>query len=579
MAVDIVARSTAIKAAESATTVVANPTLAGTEPDLTGLQVGTDAYAIKTYKKFDNSWNTTGTTKQFLDAINADTDAVEGMVYLGDIACSDLPASMNNVEAIVEIIRSAVGGSKVIHTTITSGNTAPYRWERTYWNNGTNDSGWIAFSQVAANPTLAGTESSLTGLEVNGTKYKVDTGTTVVANPTLVGTESDLTGLQVGNTKYKVPSGGGESTPDYGKTILCEDTIEIDEDAPDGPELIADNFESFLNDLFGQANLSWWTDFMESAYNSGESDIYGFIPSDYRFTLTYSDGTTATTSGSTAKDIGKYPGTSDFVSNSSWEYGYGYIYYEPQSEKEGTVYFYFTEPTATIDDTISFNIKIDDSGDPAEFVFPDGYIHCDFADNELASKLIIWRPSCNTHLASPNISTPYVASALDFIGKHINVDKLIALLEDVDSNILSVDVNDTDRCFCIQLFNTASMYGFFYASNDFNIICTTRDGSGLFYSILGSSTEHYADYWEEVSNPPEIGDPLTLRDFLDDNKSDIEAITFDAINIQVASGSMNQQTLDGSIVLSTYKTFPDYLNNAPIRITYGQLMSIFDDVV
>jgi len=34
-------------------------------------------------------------------------------------------------------------------------------------------------------------------------------GTTVVANPTLAGTEANLTGLQVGDTKYKVPEGGG----------------------------------------------------------------------------------------------------------------------------------------------------------------------------------------------------------------------------------------------------------------------------------------------------------------------------------------------------------------------------------
>lgn len=36
-------------------------------------------------------------------------------------------------------------------------------------------------------------------------------GTEVIANPTLAGTEADLTGLQVGNTKYKVPSGGSGS--------------------------------------------------------------------------------------------------------------------------------------------------------------------------------------------------------------------------------------------------------------------------------------------------------------------------------------------------------------------------------
>lgn len=34
-------------------------------------------------------------------------------------------------------------------------------------------------------------------------------GTEVIANPTLAGTESALTGLQVGDTKYKVEGGGG----------------------------------------------------------------------------------------------------------------------------------------------------------------------------------------------------------------------------------------------------------------------------------------------------------------------------------------------------------------------------------
>lgn len=33
--------------------------------------------------------------------------------------------------------------------------------------------------------------------------------TDIVANPTLAGTEANLTGLQVGNTKYAVPQGGG----------------------------------------------------------------------------------------------------------------------------------------------------------------------------------------------------------------------------------------------------------------------------------------------------------------------------------------------------------------------------------
>ena len=66
---------------------------------------------------------------------------------------------------------------------------------------------------VSANPTLAGTEADLTGIEVGGTKYKVSSGggsgTTVVANPTLQGGEADLTSITIGNTNYAIPSGSG----------------------------------------------------------------------------------------------------------------------------------------------------------------------------------------------------------------------------------------------------------------------------------------------------------------------------------------------------------------------------------
>ena len=45
---------------------------------------------------------------------------------------------------------------------------------------------------------------------------KEETGaTTVVANPTLKGTEPDLTGIEVDGNKYKVPQGGGGTTNLY----------------------------------------------------------------------------------------------------------------------------------------------------------------------------------------------------------------------------------------------------------------------------------------------------------------------------------------------------------------------------
>lgn len=45
-------------------------------------------------------------------------------------------------------------------------------------------------------------------------------GTEVAANPTLAGTEADLTGLQVGDTKYKVPEGGG------GVVLVVNETLD-----------------------------------------------------------------------------------------------------------------------------------------------------------------------------------------------------------------------------------------------------------------------------------------------------------------------------------------------------------------
>lgn len=81
--------------------------------------------------------------------------------------------------------------------------------------NATSIDSWNAATEVIANPELAGNEDVLTGLEVDGTKYKVPEGTVVEANPELSGGESNLSSLQVGDIKYAVPQGGSsvDSTP------------------------------------------------------------------------------------------------------------------------------------------------------------------------------------------------------------------------------------------------------------------------------------------------------------------------------------------------------------------------------
>lgn len=83
-----------------------------------------------------------------------------------------------------------------------------------------------------------GQDGLTTKIEVNNVEYtQVDgkitlpdypsAGTTVIANPTLVGTETTLVGLQVGQTKYKVPSGGGGSENPYIYSLSSYQIAEI----------------------------------------------------------------------------------------------------------------------------------------------------------------------------------------------------------------------------------------------------------------------------------------------------------------------------------------------------------------
>lgn len=74
-----------------------------------------------------------------------------------------------------------------------------------YWLNQIAEQG--GGSEVVANPTLAGTEAALTGLEVDGTKYKVNQPIVVEGNPSGAGGGSALTGLKIGDTVYKVRDG------------------------------------------------------------------------------------------------------------------------------------------------------------------------------------------------------------------------------------------------------------------------------------------------------------------------------------------------------------------------------------
>lgn len=99
------------------------------------------------YAPFPPEWPVSAetTTAEFCAMVNVDPSATVGKAYLGEARWSDLPANMINAEVVVEILDGSETGNKVIHLICTSGNQAPYRWEYTYWNDGSSTSGWIGF--------------------------------------------------------------------------------------------------------------------------------------------------------------------------------------------------------------------------------------------------------------------------------------------------------------------------------------------------------------------------------------------------------------------------------------------------
>lgn len=107
--------------------------------------LGSGNLELSTFLPFPSSWSsyTSGTTKAFCDVVNADASAIIGKAYLGGVTFTDLPFNGNG-DIVVEILQGP-SNTKSIHLILTSGNVAPYRWEYTYWNNGSSTSGWIGY--------------------------------------------------------------------------------------------------------------------------------------------------------------------------------------------------------------------------------------------------------------------------------------------------------------------------------------------------------------------------------------------------------------------------------------------------
>ena len=156
---------------------------------------GTDAswQDVVTYATFPQTWDVRSTTKDFCDDIAADTTAIKGKVYLGDVYFSDMPSNIGNAECVVEIMDGTTAASKVITLTLTSGNVAPYKWVYTYWNNGTNVSGWKtwATSEQGTKADTAVQPSDLAAVATSGS-YSDLSGTPSLATVATTGDYDDL---------------------------------------------------------------------------------------------------------------------------------------------------------------------------------------------------------------------------------------------------------------------------------------------------------------------------------------------------------------------------------------------------
>ena len=110
---------------------------------------------IRAYIPFNSNWRTNGTIKQFCADIDNNENVFEGMIFVGELRCSDFHTTgvpISNGEAIVDIMAdNGVGGGKTIHITLTSGTTYPYKWEYTYWGHGNNTHGWTGFYPIVDN--------------------------------------------------------------------------------------------------------------------------------------------------------------------------------------------------------------------------------------------------------------------------------------------------------------------------------------------------------------------------------------------------------------------------------------------
>ena len=99
------------------------------------LQVNTTNISVISNQPFPASWPTSNqhSFSDLISAIDADTDAVKGKVYLSTVHYDDLPGDIADAELKIEVMDQRAG-HKIAVFTITSANVSPYNWHATMWD-------------------------------------------------------------------------------------------------------------------------------------------------------------------------------------------------------------------------------------------------------------------------------------------------------------------------------------------------------------------------------------------------------------------------------------------------------------
>lgn len=91
--------------------------------------IGSTSVEANPAHPFKPEWHTDTTLAAFVADVNADTDAVEGTYFSGELTCTGLPNAIGNAECRVDVLTGSTSLDKIFVLTIYSTNVAPYHYE------------------------------------------------------------------------------------------------------------------------------------------------------------------------------------------------------------------------------------------------------------------------------------------------------------------------------------------------------------------------------------------------------------------------------------------------------------------